>query len=405
MQATGLLCGVAGVRWTSAVISPDLLGLYGLLLSAVQCALVVTHQGFVKHVQRTWSEKESVVAYARAMGGVAIEPTAWLAIAMAAVLLVLHYTGGVPLHAEVFVWLMVVNVGVAVAAILQSALLAEERYWANFAVNALSSVTRSFGPPLLATMVGATLMVVSTAFFLHVLVVVLSGLWFLRHAWHRPLSPLTDSADDLRRSVRSFAGAGLCGWIAAAATRWFGATVMDAEQFGYFVLAGNLAAVVPAALGAILLNYSFPQLFARARAGASAAEMLRLTHRTVGLLMLSSQMGIMVLASLAPWLIGPIIDPRYAQATDWLLAAGGAALAATTTQFYQNVLLARGRHADCLTLSVLSAGLRLAFLTGGSLAGQGAFRVVLIALPWITVALESWYTHRRLLRATSVSEV
>jgi hypothetical protein len=113
----------------------------------------------------------------------------------------------------------------------------------------------------------------------------------------------------------------------------------------------------------------------------------------------------MALASLAPWLIGPIINPRYAQATDWLLAAGGAALAATTTQFYQNVLLARGRHADCLALSVLSAGLRLALLAGSSLAGQGAFRVVLIALPWITVALEGWYTHRRLVRATSVSAV
>jgi hypothetical protein len=396
VQIIGLLCGVVGVRWTSAVIPPDLLGWYGLLLSAVQCGIVVTHQGLIKHVQRAWSPATPGRPFSRTLVRASAMPTLWLGACMAAVLVVLHATGGVPMRPGIFAWLIVANLGVVAAVVLQTALLSEERYWANLGANAVSSVTRSFGPPLLVTLVGATLAVVSSAFLLHLALTVACGAWLLRGAWQRPSAPATEGKPELGSTLRAFAAAGLCGWIAAAASRWFAAGVLDADHVGYFVLAGNLAAVVPAALGGILVNYSFPRVFARARAGAAPRETLRETHRTVALVMIGSQAGLVALAFLAPWLIGLVIASRYAPATTWLLATGGAALAATTTQFYHNALLAQKRENDCVRLSVMSGLVRMAAMGGACLISAATFRTTLIAVPWLTVLLEAWYTNRHI---------
>src|SRR5690606_15348751 len=116
------------------------------------------------------------------------------------------------------------------------------------------------------------------------------------------------------------------------------AAILPPEEVGYFVLAGNLSLVVPAVLGGIAFNHTFPRLFAAGREGAGAGALLRTTNLTVATVMLGSQAGLLVLAWAAPWLVGPVIHPRYANAIAWLLPTGGAALAATITQFYHNVL-------------------------------------------------------------------
>jgi hypothetical protein len=394
VQAAGIVCGIIGVRWSSSVIPPDVLGFYGLLLSTTQLALGVTHQGFVRHVQRFWTPSLPLRAYvAQVAGGFAV-PTAWMAAALALVLGGLYAIASVPVGLGTLAWAIGVNMMIVVAVCAQTGLQAENRYWAAFAISAVGSATRSFVPPLLAMLLGATLFWLEAGFFFHVSAQVVLAALLLRNAWRRPGTLPEDNGESLARTVRALAGAGLCGWLAAAAPRWIAATVLTPEATGYFVLAGNLTLVVPASFGAIALNRSFPGLFGAAREGADPRALLRMTDRTVAAVLVGSQLSLLVLAWLSPVLVGTVVSTRYASSMDWLLATGGAALAATTTQFYHNVLLAKQREPDCVKLSIASAAFRLVAMAAAATWGIGAFRVVLIALPWLTVALERVYTQR-----------
>ncbi|HUR57469.1 MAG TPA: hypothetical protein VM029_07155 [Opitutaceae bacterium] len=397
VQAVGILCGVIGVRWTTTVIPPDLLGAYGLLLSAVQAGLVVTHHGFVKHVQRTWRADVPAGPYMRQLLRVAPQPTLWLTLGSAVIAVALHLLGSVPLQATVLVWIIFANLGVAIAVALQTALQAEERYWANFAVSALGSLTRSFAPPLLVLLIGASLAVVLSAFLLHLLSIIALAMWLLRAAWKRTTPvPTERGSDNLPQLVRSFAAVGLASWIANAASRWFAPTVLSPEGVGYYVLAGNLTLIVPATFGAIALGYTFPAVFAAARDGADDATLWRLTSRPLMTVMAGTQVSLILLWLAAPLLVGLVIDARYAASTEWFLATGGAGLAATSGQFFSNLLLARNREADCIKLSAISCALRLAIMAAGCAAGVAGFRSSLIALPWLTLFVEWCYVRRRL---------
>ncbi len=392
-QAVGLACGVIGVRWASGVIPPETLGLYGLLVGAAQAGVVVTHQGLIRHVQGNWNTRLSAANYGTRWLRSAVTPTLWLAAGLLGVLLVVHQTGGVPLHPAAFAWLLAVNLGLVVTTALQSALQAEERYWANFWASAAGSITRSFLPPLLAGLVAANLTVVSTGFLVHVACLVAVSGWLMRSAWSRPDEGPAANAATLDRAVWAFAGAGLCNWVAAASVRWIAAGALDAAQTGYFVLAGNLSQVVPAMFSSVLFSYGFPSLFSAARAGATTGDLQRLNYRVLAVLLLGSQAGILALAWLAPHLIGPLIATRYTPATDWLLATGNATLAASTAQFFHNVLLARQRERACLWLSVVSLGVRVALMLTGAWLGGSSFRTCLIVLPWLTVAVEAACMH------------
>ena len=397
VQVVGVICGLIGVRWSSSVIPPELLGVYGVLLSMVQLAPVVTHQGFVKHVQSHWTITLPPRPYVHILLRAAAPPTCWLIAGLAAVLFVLKTISGVPFSGALIAWLAVVNLLAVVAIAAQSALQTESRYWTAFLLSSVGSITRSFLPPLFATVAGATLFWLSTGFLLHAVVPAVFAALLVGLQWRRPGTLPPDTAASLQPALRAFAAAGLFAWLAAAAPRWFAAAVLPPADVGYFVLAANLSLVVPATFGAIAFSYSFPKLFGSARAGAKDRTLLQRTHRTVAVVMIASQSSLIVLLLIAPALLGLVIDVRYADAIGWLLATGGAALAATTTQFYHNLLLTRKLEADCLRLSVFSAALRIALMAAGCSLSMDAFRVSLITLPWATVAFDAWYSHRRLL--------
>jgi O-antigen/teichoic acid export membrane protein len=396
VQVVGVICGVIGVRWSSSVIPPELLGVYGVLLSMVQLAPVVTHHGFVKHVQSHWTAMLQPRGYVRLLFHAAGRPTCWLIVALVFVLLILKTISGVPFSGALIAWLVVVNLLAVAAIAAQSALQAETRYWTAFLLSSTGSITRSFLPPLFATVAGATLFWLSTGFLLHAIAPVAFAALLLGLHWHRPGMIPPEAAASLRPTVRAFAGVGIFAWLAAAAPRWLAAAALTPADVGYFILAANLSLVVPATFGAIAFNYSFPKLFASARGGADNRTLLRSTHGTVAVVMIGSQVGLILLLLIAPMLLGVVIDVRYAEAVGWLLATGGAALAATTTQFYHNLLLTRKLEADCLRLSVFSSALRIALMAAGCSLSMDAFHVSLIALPWATVAFEAWYSHRRL---------
>lgn len=378
----------------SAVVPPELLGTYGVWLSLVLAALTVTHQGLVKHVQQHWTARAAGLAWAAALLRAAWRPALWLGAGLGVVLAGLHHFTGLAVSPAAWLWLTTVNLLIAAAGIGQAALQAETRYGANLVAMSAGSVTRSFLPPLLVTFGAASLGTLLTGFALHALLTTMVTFWLLRAAWRRTEAAAPD-AEELQRMTLTFAHTGWSAWLAGAVPRWAAAGTLGAEETGYFVLAGNLAIVIPAAIGAVALGWSFPRLFGAARDGANTSALRRDTERTLAAVMLLGQAGLVALWAAAPWLVGPVIDPRYADAIAWLLPAGGAALAATSAQFYQNQLLAENRGAECLGLALGSAGLRIVAIVGSAAVSREAFWWTLLALPWATLALEAALVRRR----------
>lgn len=395
-QLAGIACGIIGVRWSSTVIPPALYGIFGLLLSATQAGLAVTHQGVLKHVQRAWTASTRAAPFFREIAGASRLPTVWLALAMIPVVFVLHVAGEVPLTLSVFVWLVAANIGAVGTAVLQFALQAEQRYWPYFGASAVGSAFRSFAPPLFAVLLGASLGVLLSAWVLFIGASFLVSLWALKPAWNRAGNAHAARSLSIEPMIQPLAIAGLLNWIGAIAPRWLLALSSGSDETGYFILAMNLATVIPAAVSSILVSYSFPPMFARAREGAPAGLLERMNFKDLFWMMLLAQAGIAALAWIAPYLVGPIIAVRYAPSVDWILAAGNATLAATTQQFCQNVLLACRREEGCLGLSLASFLLRLIVMLAGLALGSGAFRVSLVLLPWLTVLAEVAFTHRLL---------
>ena len=393
-QVFGLICGLIGVRWSSAVVPPEALGIFGLLLSAQPLASTVTHQGLIKHVQQFWNERTPGRSYLRLWIASGARSLGWLAAGLAVVTMYLAVSTNLSVPAVWWVWLLVVNLLGVVSAAGLAALHAERRYWGSFFVAAVGSASRSFLPPLLVVLGGTALPMLGLGFLFHALLFAAGALWCHRLAWHR--GPSEAAVFALPQDyARIFLGVGLFGWIAAAAPRWLAAQALDATATGYFILATNLAMIVPATFHLLAENYFVPALFAANRAGASPRELYRMTLRTVATVMLGTQVGLIGLAVVAPWLVGVVIDVRYAPATTWILAAGGGVLATLSLPCFCHFLVATGRQASCTHLGAISAGLRLAVLTAlATLGNTEVFRTGLCLLPWLALAADWWLVRR-----------
>ncbi|MSU47585.1 MAG: hypothetical protein EXS37_00555 [Opitutus sp.] len=398
-QAVGLLCGLVGVRWSSAIVPPEVLGTFGLLVATHLFGVSVTHQGFVKHVQRFWTSESAARPYLRRLLGAATQPTLWLAVGLVGVLLMLKLTAGTTIAVGWWAWMMAVNVMVILANLVHAALQAEERYWAHFAVSAVGAATRSFIPLLLVTAGGAPLLMLGQGFAAHTLLWLLAGAWFLRGAWRRSEVSTGEEIEAPQRLIGVFIWIGLCSWFAANSPRWLAAVALTPETTGYFMLAMNLSMIVPAAVSMTGQSYSFPALFAATRNGASDATLLGMTNRTVVLALLAGQSGLLVLAWCGPRLIGILVDSRYSSSMEWLLAAGGGTLATVTCPFFCNLLIARNREQECLWLTGISAAVRISVIAGLAWVGNvEMFRTGLTVLAWPTAVLEWWLVCRWLAR-------
>ena len=396
VQAVGLGCGLISVRWSSAIVPPDVLGAYSLLVSAHLRGALVTHQGLIQHIQRSWTPQTSLRATLSVLRPAAGRPTLWLAAGLAGVLLFFNLSGNRMFPPGWWGWMLTVNLLVVIANLTHVALQAEQRYWAHFALSAISSTTRSFLPLGLAMVGGATLVQLGGGFVLHTVLWVLAGFWLLRRAWHRPDAPADASPAGW---VSAFAGIGLCGWLAASAVRWVAPFALSAVETGYFMLAANLVAIVPSAVNMVGVGYTFPPLFEASRRGASNAVLSRMTNRAVLAALVIGQLALLALAWSSPWLVGTIVDVRYAASMDWLLPTGGGLLATVSLPFFSNLLVARDRAGACLRLAALSAGFRIVLMAALALAGSAeAFRIGLSVLAWPTLLLEWWFV-RRLLRS------
>jgi hypothetical protein len=177
------------------------------------------------------------------------------------------------------------------------------------------------------------------------------------------------------------------GWALAGLNRWIMALCFGPTETGFFVLASNLAALVPSMLGTIFVQYFQPGFFALGDSPSAARPAL--ARRVDGVALIFSVValaGVSALVLVAPWLVGPVISPRYQAALAWLLPTGCFGTAIITAVFYHSMLLAGRRERACAPVDLITAGVLATGCISAALSGPEWFArwlVVTPLVPWV----------------------
>jgi len=380
-QATGLLCGLAGVKLSTWLVPPDDFGRYGVFLTFTPVGMWVVHAGIIQFVSRHWAAAPDRGALLRAVAAAFWRKMPWLVAAAAATTALMGGRAGW----TVFPFVLVAAFFLSVGTVAQTALQAGRRHWNDLAVAATGSLTRSFLPPLLFAAAGGSVFALYGGYCLHAFALASAGVLTLR-LWWRPAGMGAAAVAPVYEGPM-FVALSATAWILSSLGRWIMAAFFGAGATGYFVLAGNLAALVPTMLGAVIFQFFQPDFFADASEGGAPRKALaaRVDRVAFGHAALSLA-GLASLRLIAPWLIGPLISARYADALPWLLPAGAFATATMTASFYHSLLLAGRRERSCLPVDLSTAALLATGCLASAAAGMEWFaRWMMLApiVPWL----------------------
>jgi O-antigen/teichoic acid export membrane protein len=386
-QLTGVACGIAGVKIVSRLVPPETLGTYGIFLTFSTLGMWLVHAGVVRYVSRHWATAEDRRSLLHNVVRAWWRKGIWL-VPLAAVGAADVARFDLRFAAGVFPPLLAAAGLLSAGALAQTALQAGREHWRDFAVSAGGSLTRTFAPPLLFVGLGAAGLY--AGFCVHALTVAGLGIWALRRHWVSP-APAAGRTATLQGVYDGplFVALAAATWGLAGVNRWIVAWAFGEATAGHFTLAGNIGLIVPAVLGAIFLQFFQPGFFALADDGSNEAGR-RLGARVdavVAGLCGAGLAGLLIVQWLAPRLVGPLIDPRYVAALDWILPAGCFGLTTAAAQFYHVMMVAIRRERACAPVDLGTAGV----LVGGSviaaLQGELIFGWWLRLTPLVLIAL------------------
>ena len=385
-QGFGLACGVAGVRLTTQLVPPGVLGRYSIFLTFTSVGTWLVYAGVMKYTARHWAASPDRPSTARAVLRAALRKTPWL---------VLVCLGGAVASGGAD-WLPIFPALLAAAGLLsfaglaQTALQAAREYWRDAAVIGTAAVTRSFVPPLVYAATSGSVLALYGGYGMHALLFAAAGWWALRRHLRSPATPPTSTAPlPAVYEGPLFIVLAAAGWVLLGLNRWIMALWFGVVETGYFSLAANLAALVPSVLGTIFLLYLQPDLFAAETATlADRRALLQRVDHAALLHAVAAMAGLAGLHLVAPLLVGPLIREPYRPALVFLLPAGAFALAITTGLFYHTLLLAGKREAACGPVELTAAGVLIAGSLGAAAIGQPWFlRWMLVSplVPWLVI--------------------
>lgn len=393
-QGLGVGCGIAGVVVNSRLLPPDVLGHYGLFLTVVPIGMWMVHAGVIKFIAREWlgsAHRSALLRRTLSLWGARLP---WLAVAAFAGATALAFWSGTPLF---LAWIAVFPSAalLVLATIAQTALQAERAHWPDCMVSACGSLTRTFVPALAYVLAGASLPALWAGFGIHAAVFAAAGAVALQR--YCRVQPNAGPAPSVGVAYTGwhFVMLAAAGWLLAGLNRWLVALFFGPVEAGYFTLTGGAAVVLSSTLGSVFLQFFQPSLFALGDQPSQHPELARRVDR-IALGYTISGIGVIAgFAFLAPWLVGPVIDPRYREALPWILPAGCFGITIITIVFYHTLLLAGRRERACGPVELSTAALLVAGCVTTAAAGKNWFVAWLSLsplLPWaLTRPLARYY--------------
>ncbi len=397
-QAVGLACGVVGVTIASHWITPADYGAFGLFLSCTPLGMWVIHAGLLKGLSRQWAASTDRGGLLRETLAEGARRLPWLALATAGATLFLDRANWLATWLALFTASTLLSCG----ALAQIALQAVRRHWADLAVSATGSVSRTFLPLLIYIALDASVMSLQVGFTGHALLLAATGVWLLKTSpAFSAQAPRIRQLDTVYRGPL-FLVLAIAAWSLGAANRWIAAGFFDGDTVGYFTFATNLAVIATGMPGIIATQYVQPGLFALPHATAADRSVLaRRIDRVAFIYTLVSIAAVSIFWISAPWLVGPVIGAAYEPALQHLVSACGFGMAVQTAQFYHLLLLAGKREYACGPVDLLTAGLLIAgAVLGAALGGERGFLVWLAASPLLAWSITRPLARHLLLRDT-----
>ncbi len=389
-QLVGVLCGLGGVAFISRIVPPEIYGGYSVFLSFTTLGMWLVHSGLVKAINRQWAAAPDRPALRRLVTKEWIRKWPWLALASAGGAWAVARAGG-PSWLPGFGLLFLAAAALSILALAQAALQASRAHWSDFSAASTGSVTRSFLPPTLFWSSGAQILVLYAGFALHTVIAALTSWWLLARDARRQ----SDGSE--RAELRAvylgplFTVLALASWSLYGINRWIAAAQFGETTAGLFTLANNLASIVPTILGAMLVQYFQPILYALSekpdRDDGYHSSLPRRSDALVLVLTVIGAAAILFLRGVAPWLVGNLVGEKYRDALPWIIPAGAFALTIATAQFYHVMLLAARRERACAVVDLSTAGLMIAAALIGSFLGAKFFGWALTATPLIPFLL------------------
>lgn len=159
----------------------------------------------------------------------------------------------------------------------------------------------------------------------------------------------------LRDYGRPFIFTGIIGWLLTTIDVWLAIFFFPDALGGHYAMAINLCSVIAGVSGSTLLVWAFPMIFKKADTAQCMGDWLRLKYQTYTLwliLLATVSLGVYALYVLEPWIVGPIIDARYAAA--WPMLFFGAATIMHREIMQLPFLLLQGLENSVDTLKILS---------------------------------------------------
>lgn len=393
-QAIGLACGVTGATIASHWITPADYGAFGLFLACAPLGMWVVHAGLLKGVSRQWASSTDRPALLREALTEGARRLPWLALATAVAACFLDRSHWLSSWLALFVASTLLSCG----SLAQIALQAVRRHWADLAVSAAGSISRTFLPLLLYIGLNASVTSLQLGFVGHACLLAFTGGLLLKTLpASRTSSPRILQLDTVYRGSL-FLVLAIAAWSLSGATRWIAAGYFDGDTVGYFTFATNLAVIATGMPGIIATQYAQPGLFAAPH--VARENRLALARRVDRIALVYTAVSIAAVFSFwigTPWLVGSLIGRAYEPALDYLASACGFGMAVQTAQFYHLLLLAGKRERACGPVDLLTSALLIAgAIVSAALKGEDGFLIWLGASP-LTVWLITRPFARRLL--------
>lgn len=381
-QAIGLACGVVGVWLASHWVAPLDFGHYAIFLTLTPLGMWVVHAGLIKFVGRHWAAATDRSQLLRDVARAALRKTPWLIAATAGATLLVAPPSPLLFGAG----LLVAAAGLSLIQLAHSAHQADRRHWTDCGLAATGSVARTFVPLLCYMAISATPLALQAGFALHAVLVAGVGAWLLKRHWHRATPGATRVLTPVFEGPL-FILLAVAAWVLSGFNRWLVAWFFGAEATGYFTLAANIGAILPAVFGSVMLQYLQPGWFAPHDGSMDEHQRLgRETDRAAGFYAVCA-LTLTVLVHLAmPWLIGTLVSERYAAAARLVLPAGCFTVAVTTGFFFHSLLLAAQRERACGTVDLAGAAVLIVGGAVGAGCGEEWFLHWLLispAVPWL----------------------